>query len=323
MCNLSLIHILPVTGNAWVWYCAVFFLLCAAAYAAMAAPLRAERKTPFEQLLGTQGVGFRMMAVISGLLLVLGGVGYLYLTMTTVEEDAAGWAQALELAYAGITVLAGLCSIGLAKAQGVEMTSHSALLTLVPLLWSCLHLLVNYRMTCVDPKLPSFGFGLVGDILLVLAFYHLARLLYGKPRPAMLAFFGAIAVTMAVSDAAGYGLSWLMGVHGVAWPAKMVLRSGLSVAAALLLLAELSVSVSYTHLDVYKRQRLHRLRFLRRFLPGRRDFAGLSFFNLLKSESKTPLHSERGLFLPAVRGYAAPRKACAHHRTKGRCVKKT
>lgn len=232
---------LPVTGNAWVWYCAVFFLLCAAAYAAMAAPLRAERKTPFEQLLGTQGVGFRMMAVISGLLLVLGGVGYLYLTMTTVEEDAAGWAQALELAYAGITVFAGLCSIGLAKAQGVEMTSHSALLTLVPLLWSCLHLLVNYRMTCVDPKLPSFGFGLVGDILLVLAFYHLARLLYGKPRPAMLAFFGAIAVTMAVSDAAGYGLSWLMGVHGVAWPAKMVLRGGLSVAAALLLLAELSV----------------------------------------------------------------------------------
>ena len=84
---------LPVTGNAWVWYCAVFFLLCAAAYAAMAAPLRAERKTPFEQLLGTQGVGFRMMAVISGLLLVLGGVGYLYLTMTTVEEDAAGWAR--------------------------------------------------------------------------------------------------------------------------------------------------------------------------------------------------------------------------------------
>ena len=149
---------------------ASFFLLCAAAYAAMAAPLRAERKTPFEQLLGTQGVGFRMMAVISGLLLVLGGVGYLYLTMTTVEEDAAGWAQALELAYAGITVLAGLCSIGLAKAQGVEMTSHSALLTLAPLLWSCLHLLVNYRMTCVDPKLPSFGFGLVGDILLVLAF---------------------------------------------------------------------------------------------------------------------------------------------------------
>ena len=42
----------------------------------------------------------------------------------------------------------------------------------------------------------------------------------------MLAFFGAIAVTMAVSDAAGYGLSWLMGVHGVAWPAKMVLRGG-------------------------------------------------------------------------------------------------
>ena len=26
---------LPVTGNAWVWYCAVFFLLCAAVAAAL------------------------------------------------------------------------------------------------------------------------------------------------------------------------------------------------------------------------------------------------------------------------------------------------
>lgn len=54
-------------------------------------------------------------------------------------------------------------------------------MTLVPLFWSCLHLLVNYRMTCTDPKLASFGFGLVADVMIVLAFYELARLLFGKP----------------------------------------------------------------------------------------------------------------------------------------------
>ena len=193
---------LPAVGDAWVWYFTALLVLAAVIYAALSVPLRAKNNMPFEQLLGTQSVGFRMAAVISGLLLLVGGVGYLYLTMTTGEEDAAGWAKALEIVYAVVTVLCGICAIGLAKAQGSEMTDRSAKLTLVPLLWSCLHLLVNYRMTCVDPKLASFAFGLVADVILVLAFYHLARLLYGKPRPAWLAFFGAVTTTVSVSDMA-------------------------------------------------------------------------------------------------------------------------
>ena len=155
--------------------------------------------------------------------------------------DAAGWAKILEIVYAVVSVLCGMCAIGLAKAQGGEMTAQSAKLTLVPLLWSCLHLLVNYRMTCVDPKLASFAFGLVADVILVLAFYYLARLLYGKPRPALLAFFSAVTTTMAVSDLGGYGLSRLMGVTTPEWSGKMILRGCLSVAACILLAAELFV----------------------------------------------------------------------------------
>ena len=232
---------LPAVGDAWVWYFTALLVLAAVIYAALSVPLRAKNNMPFEQLLGTQSVGFRMAAVISGLLLLVGGVGYLYLTMTTGEEDAAGWAKALEIVYAVVTVLCGICAIGLAKAQGSEMTDRSAKLTLVPLLWSCLHLLVNYRMTCVDPKLASFAFGLVADVILVLAFYHLARLLYGKPRPAWLAFFGAVTTTVSVSDMGGYGLSRLMGVPIPEWSDKMVLRGCLSVAACILLVAELFV----------------------------------------------------------------------------------
>lgn len=232
---------LPAVSDAWVWYFTALLVLAAVIYAALSVPLRAANDMPFEQLLGTQSVGFRMAAVISGLLLLIGGVGYLYLTMTTGEEDAAGWAKALEIVYAVVTVLCGICAIGLAKAQGSEMTDQSAKLTLVPLLWSCLHLLVNYRMTCVDPKLASFAFGLVADVILVLAFYHLARLLYGKPRPAWLAFFGAVTTTVSVSDMGGYGLSRLMGVTIPEWSDKMVLRGCLSVAACILLVAELFV----------------------------------------------------------------------------------
>ena len=135
-------------------------------------------------------------------------------------------------------VLTGGCMIGLAKAQGVQMTEKSAAMTLVPLFWSCLHLLVNYRMTCTDPKLASFGFGLVADVMIVLAFYELARLLFGKPAPAMLAFFTAVAVTMSVSDIGGYGLAMLMGIPSM-WSIKMVLRGILGAAACVMLAAEL------------------------------------------------------------------------------------
>lgn len=232
---------LPAVGDAWVWYFTALLVLAAVLYAVLSLPLRRLNAMPFEQLLGTQNPLFRMAAVVSGLLILVGGLGYLYLTMTTGEEDAAGWAKILEIVYAVVSVLCGMCAIGLAKAQDSEMTAQSAKLTLVPLLWSCLHLLVNYRMTCVDPKLASFAFGLVADVILVLAFYYLARLLYGKPRPALLAFFSAVTTTMAVSDLGGYGLSRLMGVTTPEWSAKMILRGCLSVAACILLAAELFV----------------------------------------------------------------------------------
>lgn len=232
---------LPAVGDAWVWYFAAYLLVAAVVYAVLAWPLRDRHAQPFEQLLGTQNTMFRMLAVVAGLLLAAGGAAYLYLTLTTVEQDAAGWAKVLELVYAVVTVLCGACAVGLAKAQGGEITETTANLTLVPLIWSCLHLLVNYRMTCVDPKLASFSFGLVADMMLVLACYHLARLLYGKPRPAMLGFCGACAITMAGSDLGGYGLARLMGVTVPVWSDKMVLRGALSVVACVLVAAELFV----------------------------------------------------------------------------------
>lgn len=232
---------LPTVGDPWVWYFTALVVLAAVIYAVLCVPLRKANSLSFEQLLGTQHPLFRMAAVIAGLLIMVGGLAYLYLTLTTGEEDAAGWAKLLEIVYAAVSVLCGVCAIGLAKAQGSEMTAQSAKLTLVPLLWSCLHLLVNYRMTCVDPKLASFAFGLVADVILVLAFYYLARLLYGKPRPALFAFFSAVTTTMAVSDLGGYGLSRLMGVTTPEWSEKMLLRGCLSVVACILLVAELFV----------------------------------------------------------------------------------
>lgn len=229
---------LPTAGDKWIWFVIALFAISAIVYAVLALPLKTRNKVPFEQLLGTKEALFRMAAVVAGLIVAAGSLGYLYLTITTAEQDAAAWARVLEIVYAIMGVLTGGCMIGLARAQGTQMTENSAVMTVVPLFWSCLHLLVNYRMTCTDPKLASFGFGLVADVMLTLAFYQLAKLLFGKPNPALLAFCSAAAVTVSVSDIGGYGLAMLMGIQPM-WTAKMVLRGVLSAAAAIMLAAEL------------------------------------------------------------------------------------
>ena len=235
---------LPTAGDKWIWFVIALFAISAIVYAVLALPLKTRNKVPFEQLLGTKETLFRMAAVVAGLIIAAGSLGYLYLTITTAEQDVAAWARVLEIVYAIMGVLTGGCMISLAKAQGVQMTEKSAAMTLVPLFWSCLHLLVNYRMTCTDPRLPLFAFGLLADVMLVLAFYQIARLLYGRPQPMLLALFGALAAVMSFSDIGGYGLARLMGVTSVAWPGKMLLRSGLSAAACIYVLAQLFVLCS-------------------------------------------------------------------------------
>ena len=172
---------LPTAGSPWVWVCAVFFVLCAVLYGVLAAPLREKESVPFEKLLGTDHALFRMTAVIAGLLLIAGSAGYLCFTFTAQEEGAALWSHVLEIVYSITGIGSGVCMIAFTKAQGASyMTSDAAKCVLLPLFWSALHLLVNYRMTCTDPRLPLFAFGLLADVMLVLAFYHIARLLYGR-----------------------------------------------------------------------------------------------------------------------------------------------
>ena len=105
---------LPAAHDPWVWYLAALLIAAAVLYAVLAAPLRRLKTVPFEQMLGTESVGFRMAAVIAGLLLFAGGLFYLYLTITQPEEDAAGWARALEFVYAAVSVVCGFCMIALA-----------------------------------------------------------------------------------------------------------------------------------------------------------------------------------------------------------------
>ena len=78
---------LPAAHDPWVWYLAALLIAAAVLYAVLAAPLRRLKTVPFEQMLGTESVGFRMAAVIAGLLLCAGGLFYLYLTFAQPQEE--------------------------------------------------------------------------------------------------------------------------------------------------------------------------------------------------------------------------------------------
>lgn len=49
-------------------------------------PLKTRDKVPFEQLIGTKETLFRMAAVVAGLIVAAGSLGYLYLTITTASR---------------------------------------------------------------------------------------------------------------------------------------------------------------------------------------------------------------------------------------------
>jgi len=232
---------LPLRGNVWFWLCIGLFVVSGALFAVCAAPLNSLRETPFEDILGTKSTLFRLAVAVGGLLTIVGGGLYLYYAATVEDLEVTPWAHVLEFVYAGLTILTGVTCIAMARMQGRKPTAQSARLTLVPLLWSCLHLLITYRLTCVDPKLPSFVFGLVGDILIVLACYQFARMLYSKPCPAALAVTQAVTVLVCVSDLGGYGIAHLLGAPTLEWSIKNLVRDGISVALCILLVSELWV----------------------------------------------------------------------------------
>ena len=143
---------LPTAGSPWVWVCTAFFALCAVLYGVLAAPLREQENTPFERLFGTENTLFRMTTVIAAMLLIACSAGYLYFTFTADTDNFSMWARILEIVYSLAGIGSGVCMIAFTKAQSAaQLTSEPAKCVLLPLFWSAIHLLVNYRMTCTDP----------------------------------------------------------------------------------------------------------------------------------------------------------------------------
>ncbi|MFQ9126095.1 MAG: hypothetical protein ACLR4Z_03905 [Butyricicoccaceae bacterium] len=192
-------------------------------YGVLAAPLREKESVPFEKLLGTDHALFRMTAVIAGLLLIAGSAGYL-----CVHLYRAGGRRGAVVACARDRLLdhgnRQRC-VHDRLHQGAGRVLHDVGCGEMRAAAAVLERAAPARQLPHDLHRPApaaaFAFGLLADVMLVFAFYHIARLLYGRPQPMLLALSGALTAVMSFSDLGGYGLARLMGVTSVAWPGKM------------------------------------------------------------------------------------------------------
>lgn len=231
------------SGNRW-GLLLIVWLLAVAALAAFAA--RGGRyEGAFEEIFGVSSDLYKTVVVLCGLLLALGGAVWMFLElhfMRVPGEGLSAWALALEVPFGLLCILSGACFVGLGAAlsKGAVEAQH-AVMTLPPLFWAAFHLLVAYRQYCVSANLALFTVEIFAAIACVMAYYHISRMLYGKPAPRQFTFWATLAVALSLTDVLGYALSLPLGNLVVVWKFSTVLRGGCLLIGCVYLFTELVV----------------------------------------------------------------------------------
>ncbi len=204
---------------------------------------RGQHNASFETLFGSSSDLYKTILAFSGLLLAAGGAAWLPIELEAVQafpEDTSPWILALEIPFGLLCVAAGLCFVGLGAtlARGA-VTARSAKLVLPPLFWAAFQLLVVYRQYCVSANLALFTLEIFASIACVMAFYHFARMLYGRPAPRQFTFWAALGVMLSLSDVLGYCFSLALGNVAVRWTLGALVRGGCLMMGCVFLLTEL------------------------------------------------------------------------------------
>lgn len=223
------------------------WLLLAAAAAALTAGT-GEHHADFENLFAGTGTFYKLLLAFSGLLMSACGGFWLVIKLQATSaglETAEPWAMSLEIPFGVLCIAAGMSIVGLgAVLSRGSIDNRQALLLLPPVFWSAFHLLVAYRQYCVSANLALFTPDIFASIACVMAFYHFARMLYGKPRPRCFAFWAAMTIVLTMTDTIGYALSELMGGGPSVWSADAVVRACCLLCACVFLMVELVLMTS-------------------------------------------------------------------------------
>lgn len=214
---------LPSRESHTFLYCILFFAACAVLYAVCSLPTRKLREVAYEDLMCVDSIATKASMVTFVLLLAIEGV--LYFVTMRLNTSAVSSTSWMEYLYVATIFGAAVGLLQMARNLNSQLTKKTAYFWTLPFLFACVHLLVEYRLTCTDPKLTAFALSLIGSICMVFGYYYLARLLFGKPLPERFSFFSALAFTISASNICGYLLARYTGMRSIELEPKTLLRA--------------------------------------------------------------------------------------------------
>ena len=198
-------------GASWmrfgVWGLAVLVLVLAVLSSAPAQNCA----VPYETLFSHQTTLSKTGAVAAAGVMLIGGVAglaYTLLSGAMYRYDALTGTYQLDLTTAipllGLWVLV-LCTVAsfivLLRVRHKEVTSKGAIFAVIPLYWAAFDLIVTFKETSISPFVSRYLIDLVSAILLMVAFYLHAAMLYGKPRVRLHLIAAALGIFFAVTGA--------------------------------------------------------------------------------------------------------------------------
>ena len=194
--------------NGFLPMLAVPMLICLALIAVCARDYEIHENWRFEEYFAGDDTLLKLLSVVGGLLLAIGGIG-------TIALSAVGGTFSLsvlpQFVLGALATASCVCCVMLTKAQANgEMDENRAASTLAPLVWAAMHLIVLFKGNNTNPYMVTYFSGLLAAVAMTLAFLFYARFLYGKLMPRTFLFFAGASTMLAFAAAGGYALTALL-----------------------------------------------------------------------------------------------------------------
>ena len=194
--------------NGFLPMLAVPMAICFAILAVCARDYATHDNWRFEEYFAGDDTMLKLLSVVGGLLLALGGIGTIALTATADELTLSALPQFV-LGLLAIAACASCVVLAKVQARG-EMDESSAASTLILLVWATMHLIVLFKGNNTNPYMVTYLSGLLAAVSLTLAFLFYARFLYSKMMPRVFLLFAGAAVLAAFAAAGGAALTALL-----------------------------------------------------------------------------------------------------------------
>lgn len=221
---------LPVRGHP------SFPLLCAAIAIGLAVCALSARTYPihekwqFEDYFSGDSTILKLLSVVGGLLLLLGGVGGIAVGALTLSSSGAlinlvGPSILPGFILGLLALAAGAVCIPLARAQAAgKVDEGNASSTLLLMAWAAFYLILVFKDNNTNPYFARYLADLLTGVSLTLAFLFYSRFLYSKPMPRRFLFFAGAGVILSFALAGGAALAVLLPGDGAGVPLADLMR---------------------------------------------------------------------------------------------------